>query len=652
MKNFIKRVRTIPSELLGGNRWSSTVALASVALLAAWMGNVSGGYFVNQWVLVAFILIVLVVLVSVAGVLQMPRHRAVVLALGLFTAYTAWTFASILWSANKGDAWIGAGQTLLYLLAFWVVVGCVMLGASRRWALAVSCLGPAVIAALTLPVLAPRLDEMFENNRLVGSVGYYNGEAAFLLISFWVAVYLAGSRHVNPLLRGAVLAGAIVSADLAILTQSRGAMVAMAVSLPVFFLFSGARLRGLLALVPIAAAVYVAFPDLNNVYITFVEGGDPALVLERTLPTIWLTAAAGGLYGMLWGLVDWRWRPPRLLVSAAGGTALAGCLVVLFLGWSAVSERTGDPMTVTQQKWKAFKNNDVSGEDVSRYMSASGSGRYTLWQVAWEDFTENPVAGIGTHNYEATYYQLREQNVGYVRQAHTLPLEILSERGVIGGVLFAGFLTTCLFFGLWKRFRKLRQEGMAQIGALVASITYWFVHSSAEWFWQMPAVTMLAMIYLALLVSPWGTADQTPEVPGWPLRAVGLTVAALALVVLIPLYASERYLAASHSAKDPAQALAVIERAQEFNPLSSQLPRREAEIAMEAGEWERVETAYEREARLDPEHYSPHMFRAAFHEQRGEPEEALKHYQKAQSLNPLDEDIQRRIERLQTTAAD
>jgi hypothetical protein len=68
-----------------------------------------------------------------------------------------------------------------------------------------------VIAAFTLPVLSSRLSDLFEDNRLIGSVGYYNGEAAFLLVPFWVAVYLAGSRRVNPILRGLVFAGAVVS---------------------------------------------------------------------------------------------------------------------------------------------------------------------------------------------------------------------------------------------------------------------------------------------------------------------------------------------------------------------------------------------------------------------------------------------------------
>ena len=194
------------------------------------------------------------------------------------------------------------GLTLLYLLAFLVAVSFVAMGASRRWALAASALGPAVIAALTLRALVPRFEALFENDRLVGTIGYYNGEAAFLLVAFWVAVYLGGSRRVNPVVRGAVLAGAVLCLDLAVLTQSRGAVVAMIASMPVYFLLSGQRLRGLAAMGAIAAAVAVAFPGLNGVYLALIERGGR----DRG-------ARAGAPCGMDWR--GWR-RPLRPLLGA------------------------------------------------------------------------------------------------------------------------------------------------------------------------------------------------------------------------------------------------------------------------------------------------------------------------------------------------
>lgn len=643
------------SKLFGRRHWlPPTLSLVAVVLLAAWMGMFNGGYFAGQWTLAAMMVAVVALAISLAGRLFRIGSRWGLLAVGLLAAYTAWSFASLSWSINAGDAWVGAGLTLLYLLAFWVTLTLCASGASRRWALGASVLGPTVVSALTLLALDGQIADLFANNRLIGSIGYSNGEAAFLLVPFWVAVYLGGSRRVNPVLRAAVFAGAALSLQLAILTQSRGAMVAIALSLPVFFLLSGRRLRGLLALIPLAAAVYVAFPKLNDVYLAFVGGESPVPALDQALPLVWLTAALAGLYGLLWGLVDRWWRPSRGTALAAGGGALVCCALGLIVGGFALQERVGDPVLLAEQRWESFKNNDRAGQEQSRYLSASGSGRYTMWQVAVEDFKAHPVLGVGAHNYEATYYRLREQSVGTLRQPHSLPLEALAERGVVGGVLFFGFLGVCLAGGLWQRFRNLHAEGKAQVGALVAAVVYWFAHSSGEWFWQLPAITLVAFVYLALLVSPWRVSrseeESMPDISGWPFRAAGAGIAILSLSVITPLYAAEHYLQRSHDAQTTGKALVAVERAQEFNPLDPQLPQREAELAVQTGEWRRVEEAYSRAIRLNPDHYAPYMFLGSYYEQRLQMERASHYYEKASALNPLEEDLKRDVARLRGEA--
>ena len=621
-----------------------------LVLLAAWMGNSNGGYFIGDWTPAALVVAALLLLVSAVGLFGSSKLGVGALALGLLTAYTGWTFASLLWSPNTGDAWLGSGQTLLYLLAFWVAVILLALGASRRWVLAASVLGPAVVAVFTISTLGTRLGTLFASNRLVGTVGYYNGEAAFLLVPFWVAVYLAGSRRVNPLLRGAVLFSAVVSVDLAVLAQSRGAMVAMAVSLPVFFLFSGQRLRGLIALLPVAVALYFSFSGLNDVYQAFLKDGNPAVALEQVIPVVWLTAAGAALYGVSWGLFDMRWRLPRRVNLIVGGLMLVGVVAVCLAGASLFVQNNGNPATLAQQKWEAFKSNDTAGQQQSRYLSASGSGRYTLWEVAWKDFTDHPLLGVGTQNYEATYYRLRDHDTESVRQPHMLPLEVLAERGAVGGALFFGFLAVCVGGGLWRRFGNMRAEGKAQVGALVAAVTYWFVHASAEWFWQLPAVTLPAVIYLALLASPWRWVTPEPGSPsgfaGWPLRAAGIGVAVLAVAVVVPLYAANYYLEKSYSSGNPVKAMAAVSEAGKLNPLNAEISERQAELALEKGNWDQVERSYKREIKLNPDNYAPYMYMAAFYERRGDLDKALPYYRKSLSLNPLDEQLKQKVEQI------
>src|SRR5215213_4868668 len=288
-------------EALEKKRPAPTLALIALVLFVAVFGAAYGGYFTSQWAPATLVLATLALIASLTGVLRGAGSAWGNVALGLFAAFTVWTFASLLWSSNQGDAWVGAGQTLLYLLVFWLAVGLVSLGASRRWVLAASTLGPALVAALTLLSLTPpRIEELFENSRLEGTVGYFNGEAAFFLLPFWVAIYLAGSRSVNPILRGLNLAGATLGVDIAVLTQSRGAMVAVVVSLVVFFLISGQRLRGFFALAPVALALLATFPGLNGVYLALVNEESAPAAVGAMLPAVGLAALGVGLYGALW----------------------------------------------------------------------------------------------------------------------------------------------------------------------------------------------------------------------------------------------------------------------------------------------------------------------------------------------------------------
>lgn len=629
----------------GHSRLPATLALTAITLTATWMGFENGGYFVADWGLIGLAVAVILLFGTATGAFRAARVRYGVIALALFGAYTAWTFASILWAPNRGEAWSGASLTLLYLLVVLTTVALIIAGASRRWALAGAVIGPAVAAAFTVLAFDSNLGGMFENGRLEGTVGYYNGQAAFLLVSFWTAMYLAGSPRVNPVLRAAVLASSVINVEVAVLTQSRGGMVAVALSLLVFFLLSGQRVRGLLALAPVIVALLIAFPGLNQIYLAFSEGGDPTAVAGRVTPVIWLTTLGAGLYGLLWGLLDRGWQPSRTAVRVAGSIALAGVVLVAAAGMFVAVERVGNPAEMAQERWEAFKSNDRTGEDQSRYLSASGQGRFALWEVAWEDFVSHPVLGVGTNNYEATYYQRREQtSTGSVRQPHTLPLEVLAERGIVGGVLFFGFLVACAATALRQRFGGLTPEAQAQVGALLASVTYWFVHSSVDWFWQLPAVTLPAMVYLGMLLTPWQRRASSPLRTS--LRIAGVALALVAIMVVAPLYAADRYLERSFSTAEPAESMVNVERAQRINPLGYSLFRREAELATELGEPERAERAYERVIDLNPQHYAPYALLAGFYEEEGERRRALTLYGEALTRNPLSADLNRQAIRL------
>lgn len=142
----------------GRRRLICSLALSGLALLASWMGYRYGGYYVEGWAPAALVVAALLLALAATGTLGRMRSAWSAAAAALFTGYAAWTFLSLLWSRDLGEAWQGAGLTLLYLLTFWASLSLVANGASRRWVLAALVLGPAVVAALTLSRLAPQAE--------------------------------------------------------------------------------------------------------------------------------------------------------------------------------------------------------------------------------------------------------------------------------------------------------------------------------------------------------------------------------------------------------------------------------------------------------------------------------------------------------------
>ena len=93
---------------------------------------------------------------------------------------------------------------------------------------------------------------------------------------------------------------------------------------------------------------------------------------------------------------------------------------------------------------------------------------------------------------------------------------MLSETGVVGGVLFVGALVLGLGGMLWPRFRAgwdglRRNPQPGRWGAdprlyawetmLAIGVLYWMIHGSGEWLWNIPGVSLPAVLMLALGVA-------------------------------------------------------------------------------------------------------------------------------------------------------
>ena len=90
--------------------------------------------------------------------------------------------------------------------------------------------------------------------------------------------------------------------------------------------------------------------------------------------------------------------------------------------------------------WHSFTAEEevhLPGASAGRFTTVSTSGRWDIWRVAWRDFREAPLLGVGAGNFVFTYDRLRS-NLRKPQQPHSEELRALAETGAPGGMLLFG----------------------------------------------------------------------------------------------------------------------------------------------------------------------------------------------------------------------
>jgi O-antigen ligase len=128
------------------------------------------------------------------------------------------------------------------------------------------------------------------------------------------------------------------------------------------------------------------------------------------------------------------------------------------------------------------------------------SNRYAYWEVAVREFGRHPFKGIGTGGFRVAW--LRERKITESAQdAHSLYIETACELGVIGLALLA-----LLYGGVAARARRLYALDPALAAGPIAALTVFALHAGVDWDWEMPAVTLVALVLAAAVLG----ASETP----------------------------------------------------------------------------------------------------------------------------------------------
>jgi tetratricopeptide (TPR) repeat protein len=635
-------------------------ALVALALFVVWATD-QAGYPLTHWAPGA-----LIVLALLGIALALVRLRAgevsvpVWIALGALAAYTALSYLSILWAAAPGEAWEGANRTLLYLAVFalfacWRQRGLSAALALGAWSLALIALAGFVALHVDAAGSAG-LQRMLPGGRLEYPSGYANANAAQWLMAFWPALLLARARS---LLAG----GAVLLAEVALLSQSRGSLYATPVMLALVFALLPGRVRTFAVLVPVAAGIAAAAPTVLRV-------GDhlhdeavvPANVHSATV-AMFAAAVAVALVVALGAAVESRLSERSLTRARIGARVAAlATLVAVLAGGLAVA---GNPVARVEHGWDTFKGGYAAdSKGASRLASGLGSNRYDFYRVALDEFVHHPLVGIGADNF-AQQYLVHGRSDETPRYPHSVELRTLVQTGLVGALLALVGLGAALLAAA----RALRGGGpraRAVAAAAVAGFAYWVVHGSFDWFWEFAGLgaPAFALLGLACALAPARRRSETPAadelaavaasaVPAPPPAAAAPTrrsrprrrVAAVALGAVLALAAAasltapwlsrlELQSAARMWTTAPQTAYARLRDAARLNPLSDEADVLAGSIALRYGELARADGEFSLALARDPGDAYATLERGAIASVRGEHAAALALLERAVRLAP------------------
>lgn len=496
-------------------------ACAALALFVAWASD-QGGYPLTHWApggLIVLGLLAIAALLVRVRVAEIPI--SVRIAIGSLAAYAGLSYLSILWAAVPGDAWEGANRTLLYLAVFalfalWPQRGRSALLLLTSWVLALTGLALVTIAHLD-GASASRLTLLLPQGRLIYPSEYANANAAQWLMAFWPALLMARSARLPWGLRGLLAGAAVLLAEVALLSQSRGSLYATPVMLVFVFVLLPGRTRTFAVAVPVAGAIALAARSVLRVG-DRLRGGDvvPATLHHALLLTV-IAAALAGVLVAAGALIEARRTlsetSAQRLHRGAGAVAIATVVLVLAGGLLAA----GNPLARVEHGWNTFKGGYGADSNTSnRLVSGLGSNRYDFFRVALDEFRAHPILGIGADNFQQQYLVHGRSNET-PRYPHSIELRTLSQTGLLGalialiGLMGASIATAAAL-------RGTDRLGRAVAAAAATGFVYWVLHGSFDWFWEFAGLgaPAFALLGLGCALAPRRELGEQPDAPVAP----------------------------------------------------------------------------------------------------------------------------------------
>jgi hypothetical protein len=249
---------------------------------------------------------------------------------------------------------------------------------------------------------------------------------------------------------------------------------------------------------------------------------------------------AGSMLGLLiaaWGMLRLeeraRWSEESTRMVWRGLATVAGVLALIVVLGIATSK--GGPGRFFDDAWHEFtKTSQDKDSDPTRIISSNSGNRWVWWKEAAGAWTDKPVGGWGAGSFPVTHLLYRQVELD-VQQPHNVPLQFLAETGIVGAALGMGALGF-LLFAAFARVRGMsdgRERDLAV--ALLAGAVAWLVHGVVDFDWDIPGVTIPALVFVGVLVAIPVRRDERPAAGAAPPDggSIATRVAALVVVCLV-----------------------------------------------------------------------------------------------------------------------
>jgi O-antigen ligase/polysaccharide polymerase Wzy-like membrane protein len=447
----------------------------------------SGGFFDRPRdiaLLVAGVVLAVLVAAAPAGQL-VPSHLAARVALIAAAAYAGWIGLSATWAPVRDYASDDAERALLYAT---VLAASAIAFRERRAARALEPLAAAGtlivigygLAGRLLPGVVTEHPQRSAVGRLDQPLTYWNATGALAAIGLVLCARVAGDRDRPPALRAAAAAAAAPLGMGCYLSFSRGALAALAAGLLTLVVlaptFGQLRAAVLVAVAGAAGATAAAASPA----VRALEGS--AATREREGAIVLAVALVLMALAALGARLEHARLPDRPLPLPrwAGWAALAAIVALLVVPIAAAGGKQQAP--------------PATGATNQRFASL-GSNRYGYWRIAIDTGLDHPLAGVGASGFRVAWLEHRDVDEN-VRDAHSLELETFAELGLVGVALLATLLGAVALSA-----RAAHRVDPALAAGPVAALTAWAFHSAIDWDWEMPALTLVAVVLAGALLA-------------------------------------------------------------------------------------------------------------------------------------------------------